>query len=141
MSTNTLTIDGRLSEQPLLRTTNSGTQVANFSLAHQHRRKTDHGWEDDGTTWVDVAVFGRRAEVVAGLAKGTVVLVAGTVKLETFQRRDGSEGRALRMTAQDVAVIPTTQTPTHGAPSPATGQPDPFAGYGSGAGDSTNPPF
>ena len=115
MSTNTLTIDGRLGEQPVLRFTQSGTAVANFSIAHNHRKKTSSGeWVDDGTTWVDVSVFGRRAEAAADLDKGTVVLVTGSIKLEEFDRRDGSKGRALRVTAQDIAVIPTgrrTQAP------------------------------
>lgn len=118
---NQLTITGRLTRDAEIRFTPSGQAVANLALAHNHRKKNQTGeWVDDGTTWIDATVWGRRAEAVANLTKGTLVMVSGPIRLKEFEKRDGSKGRTLEVNAQDVAVVPTEQA-TQPAQAPTSG--------------------
>lgn len=88
-----LTGVGRLGQDAEVRYTKSGTAVASLSLAY------DTGFGDEKeTTWVKGSLWGKRAETLAEyLTKGTAVDVTlDNVKLETWEKRDGSEGVTLR---------------------------------------------
>ena len=59
---NKVILVGNLGRDPEVRSTPSGTQVANFSLATRGRKKDDAGnWQDE-TDWHDIVCFGRQAE-------------------------------------------------------------------------------
>ena len=67
---NTVTLTGRLTTDPELRSTTNGS-VASLRLAVQRPRKDG---EDQGADYVDITVFGRQADTVAQyLAKGRKV--------------------------------------------------------------------
>lgn len=87
------TIPGRLGNDAQLRRTQSGTPVLNFPLA------TDSGvGEKRSTSWVDCALFGRRAESLAPhLKKGSAITAFGELVQRQFQRKDGTEGYGLAL--------------------------------------------
>lgn len=58
----TITISGNLGQDPVIRNTNSGQQVANFSVAVRHSRPDENG--NYGTDWFRCTVWGNRASVV-----------------------------------------------------------------------------
>jgi single-strand DNA-binding protein len=62
-SFNRIAIVGYLGREPELRYTPQGTPVCNFSVATTERRKDSSAELHETTTWFQVAVFGRRAEV------------------------------------------------------------------------------
>lgn len=88
-----------------VRNTAGGDPVASVSLAFSYGRKGEDGKKP--TTWVDAALWGKRAEVLAPyLTKGTLVTVTcEDAHIETFAKRDGTEGVKLtaRITAIDLA--------------------------------------
>ena len=88
---NVWTFSGRVGADAELRTTQSGEKVLSFRVAN------DVGFGDRKTTqWVDCSMWGRRAESVANyVKKGDKVVVSGELKLEEFQRRDGTPGSKL----------------------------------------------
>jgi single-strand DNA-binding protein len=95
------TVTGNLGKPPELKTTRSGKQMASFSVASTYSPKNG----EPTTTWVDIVCFDDQAEQVAGrLNKGDRVCVTGRLELEKFQRKDGTEGSALRMIADEVAI-------------------------------------
>lgn len=80
---------GNVGKNPEVKTTGSGTTVANFSIATTDRRKDAQGnWQDD-TQWHDLVTFGRTAEVVRDyVKKGSKLYIEG--KLQTRQwEKDG----------------------------------------------------
>lgn len=96
---NTLNLTGRLGRDPEMRTTSSEKSVTNFSLAVDTYGNAD-------TLWVDVVAWGKLAENVAKYcSKGKRVAVAGRLQVRTFQRKDGSEGRAVECVANDVVFL------------------------------------
>jgi len=97
---NSISVCGRLGRDAELKTSNSGMQVLNFSVAD------DIGFGDKKKTqWVNCAVFGKRAEALAKyLKKGMAVTCIGEVELREFDKKDGTRGASLSMVCDKVAM-------------------------------------
>lgn len=100
---NSLKITGNVGKDPMSRVTKSGKEMATFSLAHST------GKDDQKTTiWFDVLAFDElAAQVNETVRKGSRVLVEGRFTIETYEKRDGSQGTAYKILANSV-VFDTT---------------------------------
>lgn len=95
------TVTGNLGRDPELKDTKTGKKMASFSVASTTKRDG----RDPETTWIDVVCFDEVAEGAAGsFKKGMKVLMSGQLSLETYERKDGTEGTALRMVANDIGL-------------------------------------
>jgi len=85
-----------------VRRTTNDEAVASVSLAFSYGRKGEDGKKP--TQWVDAALWGKRAEVLAQyLAKGTLVTVTlEDAHIETFQKQGGGEG--VKLAARIAAI-------------------------------------
>lgn len=72
-----ITVTGRLTSKPQLRTSKSGRPVADFDLAVNHRRREAGEWEDAPATFLSVRALGQLAENLALLEKGRPVMIIG----------------------------------------------------------------
>lgn len=94
MSLNSVNVSGRLTRDIELKHTPSGTAVTDISLALNDRRKQGDDWVDV-TSFIDVTLFGRTAEVAGTyLQKGSEVIVSGRLKQETWEDRDSGAKRS-----------------------------------------------
>lgn len=93
MSINRVCISGNLTRDPELRATQSGTQILNFGVAVNDRRKNQQTGEwEDVPNFIDCAMFGNRAEAVSRyLAKGSKVAVEGRLRYHSWD--DAETGR------------------------------------------------
>lgn len=97
----TATVTGNVGKQPEMKTTSTGKAMTSFSVASTYSPKGG----EPRTTWVDVICFDEQAEQVAErVSKGARICVTGRLELERYQRKDGTEGSALRMVADEVAL-------------------------------------
>lgn len=97
-SFNKVILIGNLTRDPDLRTTQNGTAICDLGLAVNRRWRDQSGRDQEETTFVDVAVWGRSAENCAQyLQKGAPVLVEGRLRLEQWEDRNGG-GRRSRLT-------------------------------------------
>lgn len=99
---NVFTATGRLGRDAEVRTTQSGTTVANLAIA------VDAGYGDNKKTlWVRGALFGKRAEggLIQYLTKGQQVAVSGELSMSSFQKQDGTPGQSLEMRITDIDLI------------------------------------
>ncbi len=92
-----MTIGGRLGADPTMGNA-GGTQVLSFSVAVD-------GWDPKArekvTTWVRVAIFGKRAESLQTiLEKGASVMCAGVARLSEYKGK-----QYLELTATDVTLM------------------------------------
>ena len=83
------TIVGNTTDVAQVKTTNSGTSVANVTVAVNRKER-----DQDVTDYVDVTLWSSLAENAAHLDKGTRVIVVGTFKSRKFQDRDGNNRTA-----------------------------------------------
>lgn len=91
---------GRVGRDAELRSTQGGEKVLGFTVAN------DVGFGDRKTTqWVDCSLWGKRAEALANyVKKGDKITVSGELKLEDFQRRDGSQGSKLSVRVAEIEL-------------------------------------
>ena len=121
-SMNRVIIAGNLTRDPELRKTPSGTAVADISLA-LNRRVQDRatGQQHEQTTFVDVRLWGRKAEVTHQYcAKGQPVLVEGRLELDQWlDKSSGAKRSKLRVVAESIQFLnrrPSTARPAYDEP-------------------------
>lgn len=98
---NKIFIMGRLTRDPELRRTNSGTAVTSFTLAVDRDFKNADGTKD--TDFVDVVAWRSTAEFAARyFAKGRMAVVEGRLQIRDWQDKDGNKRRNAEVVADNV---------------------------------------
>ena len=106
-SFNRVVLVGNLTRDPELRYIPSGTAVTDVGLAVNDRRKGANGEWIDETTFVDVTLWGRTAEIASEyLNKGSSVLIEGRLKLDTWEK-DGKKNSKLRVVGERMVMLGT----------------------------------
>lgn len=103
-----MTIVGNLTDDPILRFTNAGRAVANFTVAASKRilNEQTNQWEEAGALFQRCTVWGKYAENVAeSLHKGDNVIAVGQVAQRSYTTRDTNEERhVVEMNVREVGV-------------------------------------
>jgi single-strand DNA-binding protein len=100
---NTVNLVGRCTRAPELKATGS-TSVLGIRLAFTTQRKAGDRWEDQ-PNYVDVTVFGRRAEALANLLdKGDRIGITGRLSWREWESKDGKR-QAIEVVANDVQLL------------------------------------
>ena len=103
-SYNRVILVGNLTRDIELRYIPSGTAVAEIGMAVNDRVKKGDQWVDE-TTFVDVTLWGRTAEVANQyLTKGSNVLIEGRLKLEQWEK-DGQKRSKLKVVADKMQML------------------------------------
>jgi single-strand DNA-binding protein len=101
-SVNKVILLGNLGKDAEVKALESGTPVANFSLATTERYKDKRGEWQDKTEWHNLVAYGRTAEIVRDYTeKGSKVYVEG--KLSTRSWDDEDTGKKIYRT--EVVVL------------------------------------
>lgn len=104
-SFNRVILMGNLTRDVEVRYTPGGTAVCEIGLAVNDRRKDAKGEWVDETTFVDVTLWGRTAEIAGEyLAKGAPLLVEGRLKLDTWEK-DGQKRSKLRVVCENMRML------------------------------------
>ena len=103
-SYNRVVLVGKLTRDVDLRYTPSQTAVTDIGLAVNDRVKRNNEWVDE-TTFVDVTLWGRQAEVANEyLSKGAPVLIEGRLKLDTWEQ-EGQKRSKLRVVGEKMQML------------------------------------
>lgn len=95
---------GNLTRDIELQHTPQGTAVCDIGLAVNERRKSGDEWVDE-TTFVDVTLWGRNAEVADEYTrKGSSVMIEGRLKLETWEH-EGQKRSKLKVVADRLQLL------------------------------------
>lgn len=94
MSINKVILAGNLTRTPELRRSAAGNAILNMGIAVNNRKKDSNGeWVDD-PCFVDLVMFGKRAESVSNyLDKGTKVAVEGKLSMSQWEDRNSGQKR------------------------------------------------
>lgn len=86
---NHVTLIGRLTKDPEVRYTQSGTPVGTFTLAVDRRVQKDKPKEAD---FIPCVVWGKTAEIVGNWCKkGKQVGIEGRIQVRSYDAKDGSK--------------------------------------------------
>jgi single-strand DNA-binding protein len=104
-SYNRVILVGNITRDIELKYLQSGTAVTEIGLAVNDRRKSQTGEWIEETTFVDVTLWGRTAEVASEyLAKGSSILVEGRLKLDTWET-EGQKRSKLRVVGERMQML------------------------------------
>ena len=99
---NHIVIMGRLTRDPELRRTQSGTAVASFTLAVDRDFSGRDGGEKQ-TDFIDCVAWRQTGEFVSKyFQKGSMAVVSGRLQLRDWQDRDGNKRRSAEVVADNV---------------------------------------
>lgn len=94
-----ITIVGRLTADPVERTTQSGKTVVSFTVAASRSRfnKETNQYEDTGKIFVKVSAWDRMADYTDGLSKGSEVVVVGEIEQVEWADKDGVKHQSVEV--------------------------------------------
>ncbi len=94
-SLNKVMLIGNLTRDPEVRYTPKGTAVTDIGMAINRYRTSESGERTEETTFVDVTLWGRQAELAGQyLAKGRSVYIEGRLQLDTWDDRESGQKRS-----------------------------------------------
>ncbi len=133
MSINRVVISGNLTRDPELRATGSGMNVLKMGVAVNDRRKNQQTGEwEDYANFVDVTMFGARAEAVSRfLSKGSKVAIEGKLRWSQWESQQGEKRSKLEVVADEIEFLSSRDGGSGGAThvaAPAPDAPDDFGG-------------
>ncbi|MBP3510087.1 single-stranded DNA-binding protein [Oscillibacter sp.] len=138
---NKIILMGRLTRDPELRRTGSGTAVTSFSLAVDRDFKSQSGEKE--TDFIDIVAWRGTAEFVSKyFTKGRMAVVEGRLQIRDWTDKDGGKRRSAEVVADNVyfgdskrdgagdyGAAPAYSAPSRPAAAPMSGHSD-FAEIG-----------
>jgi single-strand DNA-binding protein len=104
-SFNRVILVGNITRDIELKYTQSSLAVTELGLAVNDRRKNQAGEWIEETTFVDVTLWGRTAEIAGEyLGKGSSVLIEGRLKLDTWEK-EGQKRSKLRVVGERMQML------------------------------------
>ena len=119
---NRIIVMGRMTRDPELRRTNSGTAVASFAVAVDRGFKSQSGEKE--TDFIDVVAWRNTAEFVSKyFSKGRMAVVEGRVQLRDWTDKDGNKRRTAEIVADNVYFGDSKRDGVDAAQSEPQGEP------------------
>ncbi|BCJ87506.1 single-stranded DNA-binding protein [Effusibacillus dendaii] len=140
---NRIILIGRLTADPELRYTSSGTAVASFTLAIDRPRVNQMGERE--TDFINIVVWQKLGELCAQyLRKGRLAAVEGRLQIRSYENKEGQRVRVAEVVADNVRFLDrgdnsgSFEGSGFGAAGGGTGNSG-FGGSSGGRGRSNNP--
>jgi single-strand DNA-binding protein len=106
-SYNKVMLLGNCTRDPEVKYTPKGSAVADLGLAINRYYTTDGGEKREETTFVDVTLWGRQAEIAGEyLKKGRPVFIEGRLQLDTWDDKQSGQKRSkLRVVGEAMQLL------------------------------------
>lgn len=121
-SFNKVMLIGNLTRDPEVRWTPKGSAVTDLGIAVNRAYTLDSGEKREETTFVDVTMWGRLAEIAGQyLSKGRPVFIEGRLQLDTWDDKTTGQKRSkLKVIGENMQLL---GSPRDGGGAPASGPP------------------
>lgn len=103
-----LTIVGYAGSNPEVRTANSGSKVASFSIGVTEKGYTKQNGDkvEDHTEWFKIVAYGKTAETIEKyVAKGMQLMVIGRLRTEKYQDKDGVDKYIIKTICERIVLL------------------------------------
>ena len=102
---NNVSVQGRFTADPELKTTQSGKSVCTFTLAN------DQNFKENAVNWLDCVAWGKTAERIAKyFKKGSQAIVTGELQTRQYENRDGHKRKVTEIVVQNVYFCEKKET-------------------------------
>lgn len=93
---NNVSIQGRFTADPELRTTPNGKSVTSFTLAN------DQNFKDNAVNWLDCVAWGNQAEFITKyFKKGSQAILTGEMQTRQYEDKDGHNRKVTEIVVQN----------------------------------------
>ena len=121
-SLNKALLIGNLGADPEIRTTGSGTRVAQFSVATSRSWTNQGGEQQEKTEWHRVVAWARLADVVERfLKKGDRVYIEGEIQYRSYEDKDGVTKYSTEINAREMIMLGGRESGGYGGESAGSG--------------------
>jgi single-strand DNA-binding protein len=105
---NVIHLIGRLGSDPEIKVLESGTSIANYSLATDKKYKNKAGETVQDTQWHRIVCFGTLAELADKyLKKGSLIYITGEIKYRSYESKDGEKKYITEIFANGMKFLDT----------------------------------
>lgn len=117
---NRVLLIGNLTRDPEVRYTPKGTAVAEIGLAVNRVYSGEDGEKKEETTFVDVTLWARQAEIAGQyLKKGRPLFIEGRLQLDSWDdKQTGQKRSKLRVVAENIQMLGSRQESEGSSSSP-----------------------
>ena len=113
---NNVSLVGRLTRDPEIKTTNSGSSYARFSIAVDRRGK------DAGTDFINIVAFGKTSEFIERyFRKGQRIGINGRIQTGSYEGKDGKKVYTFDVIAENVEFVESKSASSSATPAYADG--------------------
>ena len=113
---NNVSLVGRLTRDPEIKTTNSGSSYARFSIAVDRRGK------DAGTDFINIVAFGKTSEFIERyFRKGQRIGINGRIQTGSYEGKDGKKVYTFDVIAENVEFVESKSASASATPANAAG--------------------
>ncbi len=121
MNLNKAFVLGRLTRDPETRSTTSGQNVTNFSIATNRVWNDQQGNRQESTEFHNIVAFGKLADICSQyLNKGKLVLIEGRIQTRSWEDQNGNKKYRTEILAENMQMGPgATNQSNNNAPSPS----------------------
>jgi len=117
MNLNRAMIIGNLTRDPEARSTPSGQNVANFSVATNRVWKDQQGQRQEKTEYHNIVAWGKLADICTQyLGKGRKVYVEGRLQTRDWEGQDGVKKYRTEIVAENMIMLDKAGAAPSGAP-------------------------
>lgn len=103
---NKVMVIGNLGRDPECRSTQSGTAVANLSVAANETWKDKNGEKQERTEWVRCVLWGKLADVAEKyLHKGDAIFIEGKLQTRTWEDRNGEKKYTTEVNVHELRML------------------------------------
>lgn len=139
---NKVILIGRLTRDPELKSTNSGTYFCRFSLASNHSFKKSNGTYEDKPGFFDCIAWGKSAEILHKyITKGRRICVEGSLRWSSWEGTDGKKQSKVEINVEGFQFLDPKQDGGEPSASEPAEQSGSAAHYDSGAMADDDIPF
>ncbi len=105
-SVNKVILIGNLGRDPEVRYAQSGTPIANFSIATNETWNNRDGQREERTEWHRIVAFGKLAEICQQyLKRGKQVYIEGRLQTRTWEDKDGNKRSTTEIVATNMTML------------------------------------
>ena len=113
---NNVSLVGRLTRDPEIKVTNSGSSYARFSIAVDRRGK------DAGTDFINIVAFGKTSEFIERyFRKGQRIGINGRIQTGSYEGKDGKKVYTFDVIAENVEFVESKSASASATPANADG--------------------
>lgn len=100
-------VAGNLTRDPEMRSTPSGAQACNFTIAVNRVFKSSNGDQQEQTSFIDCVAWGRPGETIAQyVKKGSALLVSGRIEQRSWEDKTSGQRRSrVEIIVEDFSFI------------------------------------